>query len=105
MTEGLQPFLSDAVAVLRAPTQVWSRADGEIGAGAIDGVFHGDTRFVRATRVRYGTDAATHARSGSPARRGRHPMCGSKHCSAGSTTALRIRRSGSRGVVSSSTGG
>ncbi|AZS44329.1 hypothetical protein BWL13_01916 [Microbacterium oleivorans] len=61
MTEGLQPFLSDAVAVLRAPTQVWSRADGEIGAGAIDGVFHGDTRFVRATRVRYGTDAATHA--------------------------------------------
>lgn len=61
MTEGLQPFLSDAVAVLRAPTQVWSRADGEIGAGAIDGVFHGDTRFVRATRVHYGTDAATHA--------------------------------------------
>ncbi len=66
MTAGLQPFLSDAVVVLRAPTQVWSRADGEIGApspdtGSIDGVFHGDTRFIRATRVRYGTDAATHA--------------------------------------------
>ncbi len=61
MTAGLQPFLSDAVVALRAPTQVWSRADGELGSGAIDGVFHGDTRFVRATRVRYGTDAATHA--------------------------------------------
>ncbi|MEW1834163.1 glycogen debranching N-terminal domain-containing protein [Microbacterium sp. NPDC079995] len=61
MTAGLQPFLSDAVVALRAPTQVWSRPDGEIGAGAIDGVFHGDTRFVRATRVRYGADAAAHA--------------------------------------------
>jgi hypothetical protein len=60
MTAGLQPFLSDAVVALRAPTQVWSREDGEIGGGAIDGVFHGDTRFVRATRLRYGTDAATH---------------------------------------------
>lgn len=60
MTAGLQPFLSDAVVALRAPTQVWSRDDGELGDGAIDGVFHGDTRFVRATRIRYGADAARH---------------------------------------------
>ncbi|WP_405375237.1 MULTISPECIES: glycogen debranching N-terminal domain-containing protein [unclassified Microbacterium] len=60
MTAGLQPFLSDAVVALRAPTQVWSRDDGEIGAGAIDGVFHGDTRFIRRTRLRYGADAAVH---------------------------------------------
>ena len=39
MTAGLQPFLSDAVVALRAPTQVWSRPDGELGSGAIDGVF------------------------------------------------------------------
>lgn len=43
-----QPLLGDAVIALRAPTQVWSRASGDLGEGAIDGVFHADTRFVRA---------------------------------------------------------
>ncbi|WP_404433790.1 amylo-alpha-1,6-glucosidase [Microbacterium lacus] len=42
-----QPLLNDAVVVLRAPTQVWSGSTGELGAGAIDGIFHGDTRHVR----------------------------------------------------------
>lgn len=44
----LQPLLDDADIVLRAPTQVWSGRDGELGAQPIDGVFHGDVRFVRA---------------------------------------------------------
>ena len=41
MTVGLQPFLHDAVIALSAPTQAWSRADGDMRA-AIDGisVFH-----------------------------------------------------------------
>ncbi|KAA9105576.1 glycogen debranching N-terminal domain-containing protein [Microbacterium rhizomatis] len=42
----LQPLLSDAVIVLRAPTQVWSGRGGDIGAAAIDGVYHGDVRHV-----------------------------------------------------------
>ncbi|MCR2809571.1 MULTISPECIES: glycogen debranching N-terminal domain-containing protein [unclassified Microbacterium] len=48
---GLQPFLHDGVVALRAPTQVWSRADGNVGAGAIDGIYHGDTRFIRTAAV------------------------------------------------------
>lgn len=44
----LQPFLDDAVIVLRAPTQVWSGRDGDLGAHAIDGVYHGDVRHIRA---------------------------------------------------------
>lgn len=42
-----QPLLSDAVIVLRAPTQVWGGRDGDIGDAAIDGVFHGDVRVIR----------------------------------------------------------
>ena len=53
----LQPLLNDAVVALRAPTQVWSRADGDLSAGAIDGIYHGDTRFIRsATLAVTGTD-------------------------------------------------
>ncbi|SBS69994.1 glycogen debranching N-terminal domain-containing protein [uncultured Microbacterium sp.] len=58
MTEGLQPFLSDGIVALRAPTQVWSGRSGEIGAHAIDGLYHGDTRFVRATALTYGPAGA-----------------------------------------------
>ena len=47
MTEGLQPFLSDAVVSLCAPTQVWSGRDGDVGGQQIDGVYHGDLRHVR----------------------------------------------------------
>ena len=53
MTPYLQPFLTDAALVLHAPTQVWSRRTGEIGAHPIDGVYHGDTRFIRSLTVRY----------------------------------------------------
>lgn len=47
----LQPLLDAAVVALRAPTQVWSGADGAIGDGAIDGVFHGDVRHARVVEV------------------------------------------------------
>ncbi|WP_454858349.1 glycogen debranching N-terminal domain-containing protein [Promicromonospora soli] len=42
----LQPLLSDAVIALRAPTQVWSGRDGDLGGTPIDGVYHGDVRHV-----------------------------------------------------------
>lgn len=58
MTVGLQPFLSDGIVALRAPTQVWSARDGELGAHAIDGLYHGDTRFLRATALSYGPAGA-----------------------------------------------
>ncbi|WP_439592101.1 glycogen debranching N-terminal domain-containing protein [Microbacterium sp.] len=44
----LQPLLDDAVIALRAPTQVWSGAGGDIGGAPIDGVYHGDVRHIRA---------------------------------------------------------
>jgi glycogen debranching enzyme len=50
MTVGLQPFLHDAIIALSAPTQVWSRTDGDMRA-PIDGVYHGDRRFVSAMSV------------------------------------------------------
>lgn len=48
----LQPLLSDALIVLRAPTQVWSDGTGDMGAGAVHGVYHGDVRHVRALTSR-----------------------------------------------------
>lgn len=53
MTAGLQPFLADRVVALSAPTQAWSADDGDMGAAPIDGIYHGDTRFVRTLRVDY----------------------------------------------------
>jgi len=47
----VQPLLSDAVIALRAPTQVWSGRSGDLGASAIDGVYHGDVRHVRAVAL------------------------------------------------------
>ncbi len=60
MTHGRQPLVSGAVVVLCAPTQVWSAADGSIGASPIDGVYHGDTRFVRAALLACGGAAPEH---------------------------------------------
>lgn len=44
----LQPLLSDAVIVLRAPTQVWSDRSGTVGTAPVHGIYHGDVRHVRA---------------------------------------------------------
>lgn len=49
----LQPLLDDATVVLRAPTQVWSGRGGDLGGGAIDGIYHGDVRFIRCLEVTY----------------------------------------------------
>ncbi|MFI6427751.1 glycogen debranching N-terminal domain-containing protein [Promicromonospora sp. NPDC050880] len=46
-TRPLQPLLDDAVIALRAPTQVWSGRDGDLGAAPVDGIYHGDVRHVR----------------------------------------------------------
>ncbi|PWH07374.1 amylo-alpha-1,6-glucosidase [Brachybacterium endophyticum] len=44
--ESHQPFLHDLTAVLHAPIQVWSSADGEITGTGAQGVHIGDTRVV-----------------------------------------------------------
>jgi glycogen debranching enzyme len=51
MTDGLQPFLHDAVIALRAPTQAWSRPNGDMRA-PIDGVYHGDRRVIGGLTLR-----------------------------------------------------
>lgn len=48
-----QPLLNDAVIVLRAPTQAWSARSGEMGDSAIEGIYHGDVRFIRRSRLTY----------------------------------------------------
>lgn len=48
-----QPLLNDSVIALRAPTQVWSARSGDMGDGAIDGVYHGDVRFLRRAALTY----------------------------------------------------
>ena len=60
MTAALQPLLHDELVVLRAPTQVWSAADGTIGAAPIHGVAHSDVRVVRGLRLRVGGLAPEH---------------------------------------------
>ena len=46
MTEGLQPFLHEAIVALKAPAQVWSGQDGRFAA-PIDGVYVSDVRVAR----------------------------------------------------------
>ncbi len=41
-----QPFLHDLVVSLQAPTQAWSRVDGDITGTGAEGVFHGDRRVL-----------------------------------------------------------
>jgi glycogen debranching enzyme len=43
----LQPLLNNAVVALRAPTQVWSAATGDLCDSPIHGIYHGDVRHVR----------------------------------------------------------
>jgi hypothetical protein len=47
----LQPYLHDAVVVLRAPAQAWSRPDGSMGNASIDGIAVSDVRVVDGFRV------------------------------------------------------
>ncbi|NLA09965.1 MAG: amylo-alpha-1,6-glucosidase [Microbacteriaceae bacterium] len=48
----VQPLLHDGVIAYRAPTQVWSQPGGDLGAAAIDGIYHGDLRHVRICTLR-----------------------------------------------------
>ncbi|WP_251452001.1 glycogen debranching N-terminal domain-containing protein [Microbacterium sp. Marseille-Q6648] len=66
MTTPLQPLLHDAVVVLRAPVQVWSDRTGTLGDGAIDGVYAGDCRLVRAARIEVGGRTPEHIATGLP---------------------------------------
>ncbi|MGG7308817.1 amylo-alpha-1,6-glucosidase [Curtobacterium sp. AB451] len=47
----LQPLLHDEVAIIAAPTQVWSGQDGGIGANPVHGYWTGDQRFVSAIHI------------------------------------------------------
>ena len=53
MTGYLQPLLNDETVVLRAPTQVWSAASGDIGGRAVHGVYVSDVRIVSAEVVTF----------------------------------------------------
>lgn len=50
----LQPLLHDSTVLLRAPSQAWSAADGEMGSAPIHGFFHGDIRVLAGLSVRIG---------------------------------------------------
>lgn len=70
MTHSPQPLLHDALAVLRAPSQLWSAADGSLGGGAgsaIQGLYVSDVRLVRGLRVTVDGAPAEHIGTGSPA--------------------------------------
>ena len=58
-THGRQPLLHDSVVALRAPAQVWSGADGQIGT-AIDGVYVSDVRVLRGLTVSVGGSPGEH---------------------------------------------
>lgn len=45
-THGLQPLLHELVAVLAAPTQVWSGRDGQVRPSGAQGVYLGDVRVL-----------------------------------------------------------
>ena len=66
MTITLQPLLHDALTVLRAPSQLWSAADGGIGSSPIHGLYVSDVRLLRGLRVRFGGRMAEHIGTGSP---------------------------------------
>ncbi|GAA2076773.1 glycogen debranching N-terminal domain-containing protein [Pseudolysinimonas kribbensis] len=57
---GLQPLLHEAVVALHAPVQVWSGADGGIGAEPVHGVYVGDIRVLRGLRLTVGGAVGEH---------------------------------------------
>lgn len=70
MNASLQPLLHDELVVLRAPTQAWSAATGEMAGPGIHGLYFSDVRLIRGLRVTIGGRAAEHlATSGATADR------------------------------------
>lgn len=66
MTTPRQPLLHDALAVLRAPTQVWSSPSGGLGDAPIHGIYLSDVRLVRALSVTVNGVAPEHIATGTP---------------------------------------
>lgn len=64
MTAPLQPLLHDALAVLRAPTQVWSSPGGDIGDAPVHGIYSADVRLVRGLRLTVDGRAPEHLATG-----------------------------------------
>ncbi len=64
MPQPLQPFLHDLAALVAAPTQVWSAADGDIGtadaAVGAQGVLHADVRVLSRVGLRVDGRPAEH---------------------------------------------
>jgi glycogen debranching enzyme len=60
----LQPLLHDELVVLRAPTQAWSAATGEMAGTGIHGLYFSDVRLIRGLRVTAGGRAAEHIATG-----------------------------------------
>jgi glycogen debranching enzyme len=50
----LQPLLHDATILLRAPSQLWCSASGDLGDRPIDGFYSADLRLLRDIRLRVG---------------------------------------------------
>lgn len=68
----LQPLLHDSTVLLRAPSQAWSAADGEMGSAPIHGFYHGDRRVLAGLSVRVGgslPEAISGARDGASSAR------------------------------------
>ena len=59
-TMTLQPLLHDQTVVLRAPTQAWSARTGDLGGGAIDGIYHSDVRIVSSAQLTIGGQQGEH---------------------------------------------
>ena len=64
MPQPLQPFLHDLVGQVAAPTQVWSRHDGQVvpradGASDVTGLTHADVRLLGGIEVTVDGDAGT----------------------------------------------
>jgi len=51
LPQGRQPLLHEAVAALRAPSQLWSARDGSMGASPIEGAYVSDVRVLGALRL------------------------------------------------------
>jgi hypothetical protein len=59
-----QPLLHDALAVLRAPTQVWSSQSGALGEAPIHGIYFSDVRVVRELRLTVDSVEPEHVSTG-----------------------------------------
>jgi glycogen debranching enzyme len=56
----LQPLLHDSVVQLRAPSQSWCGANGDMGERPIHGYFHSDTRVLSGLALRIGGEVPEH---------------------------------------------